>query len=86
MSEAKTKQELNISLYLSNEEPFKPLSYLICFIKNWKPINEKKSEKLTEEWNEQRPTQLNPSFFVLMQDYTLICVFQLSIYFRNRLE
>ena len=35
---------MNISIYLSNEERFKPQGYLICFVKYRKPIKEKRAE------------------------------------------
>ena len=80
MALTKTKQDLNISIYLSNEEPFIPL-LLNMFCKISKMDDGKKIGKLAKEWNDKCPTLLYASLFVGMQEYMLICVFQLVIDF-----
>ena len=42
----------------------------------------KKIRKLAKEWNDKCPTLLYASLFVGMQEYMLICVFQLVIDFQ----
>ena len=55
-SRTKTKQGLNISLYLSNEEPFKPL-LLDMFCKISK-MDERK--KKSENWQKSEMTNVQP--------------------------
>ena len=54
---------------------------LDMFCKISKNLTKKKIGKLTEVWNEKRPTLLYPRIFVGMQEYTPYCVFQLFIDF-----
>ena len=65
----KTKKKLNIAIYLSNEDRFKPL-LLAMF---WQIS---KIARTPEEGNEIHQNQLNTKLFVGIEEYTIICLFK----------